>query len=104
MWLCSTWRSLNSNARHRISSEIGAAIREDAAEAIVLGCAGMTDLAAALSHEHGVPVIDGVSAAVKLCEGLVALGLKTSKSGGYARPRSKKFAGMFSAFSPSIAG
>jgi allantoin racemase len=91
-----------SNARHRISGEIGAAIREDAAEAIVLGCAGMTELARSLSREHGVPVIDGVSAAVKLCESLVALGLKTSKSGGYAQPRSKRFAGMFSAFSPSI--
>jgi len=92
-----------SSARRRISAEIGAAIREDAAEAVVLGCAGMTELARSLSHEHGVPVIDGVAAAVKLCESLVALGLKTSKSGGYAQPRRKRFAGMFSAFSPSTA-
>ncbi|TIV31771.1 MAG: aspartate/glutamate racemase family protein, partial [Mesorhizobium sp.] len=49
-----------SNARHRISQEIARAIREDHAEAIVLGCAGMADLARSLSEEHGVPVLDGV--------------------------------------------
>ncbi|KYB44955.1 Asp/Glu/hydantoin racemase, partial [Brucella anthropi] len=72
-----------SDARKRISEEIARAIRDDHAEAIVLGCAGMADLAASLSEEHGLPVIDGVTAAVKLCEGLVSLGLKTSKRGGY---------------------
>lgn len=91
----------DSNARERISAEIGAAIVEDRAEAVVLGCAGMADLAQALSVEHGVPVLDGVSCAVKLAEGLVALGLKTSAAGGYARPRSKKYSGLFAPFSPA---
>ncbi len=89
-----------SGAARRISQEVGAAVREDRAEAIVLGCAGMTDLADALAREHGVPVVDGVAAAVKLCEGLAALGLKTSKIGGYAPPRPKRFTGMFAAWSP----
>jgi len=89
-----------SPARGRISEEIGRAIREDGAEAIVLGCAGMADLADALSHEHGLPVIDGAAAAVKLCEGLVALGLKTSKRGGYASPRAKAYAGQFAPYAP----
>ena len=62
------------------SREIGRAIDEDRAEAIVLGCAGMTDLAASFAEEHGVPVLDGVACAVKLCEALVAIGLKTSKA------------------------
>lgn len=48
-----------SDARHRISAEIARAVVEDKAEAIVLGCAGMADLAQALSVEHGVPVLDG---------------------------------------------
>ncbi len=90
----------DSAARARISAEIAAALREDAAEAVVLGCAGMTDLAASLSQEHGVPVLDGVSCAVKICEGLVDLGLKTSKAGGYARPLPKAYSGPFAAFSP----
>ncbi|MCK4205656.1 aspartate/glutamate racemase family protein [Brucella pituitosa] len=89
-----------SDARKRISEEIARAIRDDHAEAIVLGCAGMADLAASLSQEHGLPVIDGVTAAVKLCEGLVSLGLKTSKRGGYLPPRTKIFEGMFEPYSP----
>ncbi len=90
-----------SAARHRISAEIAAAIREDHAEAIVLGCAGMAGLADDLAREHGLPVLDGVAAAVKLCESLVTLGLKTSKVGGYARPLAKAYAGLFSGFSPA---
>ena len=78
-----------SDAYRRISAEIAAAIAEDRAEAIVLGCAGMADLAASLSALHKVPVVDGVAAAVKLAESLVSLGLSTSKSRGWAFPRSK---------------
>ncbi|MBZ9821272.1 aspartate/glutamate racemase family protein [Mesorhizobium sp. CA4] len=89
-----------SNARHRISREIARAISEDHAEAIVLGCAGMADLANSLSEEHGVPVLDGVVCAVTLAEGLCKVGLRTSKIGGYAAPRGKRFAGMFAPLSP----
>jgi len=90
-----------SNARHRISEEIARAISEDKAEAIVLGCAGMADLAHSLSEEHGVPVLDGVVCAVTLAEGLFKVGLRTSKVGGYAAPRGKRFAGVFSSLSPA---
>jgi allantoin racemase len=84
-----------SGAREKLSHEIDRAKREDHAEAIVLGCAGMADLAASLAIEHEMPVIDGVSASVKLAESLVALGLKTSKLGAYARPLAKPYAGVF---------
>jgi allantoin racemase len=90
-----------SAARRRISAEIGRALKEDQAEAIVLGCAGMTDLAAALSKEHGVPVLDGVGCAVKLAEGLVTLRLETSKRGGYASPQPKHYSGLLAPFSPA---
>lgn len=72
--------------RARIAAEIAAAIEDDGAEAIVLGCAGMTDLAASLSTEFGLPVLDGVVCAVGLCETLARLGLTTSKIGGYSPP------------------
>lgn len=87
-----------SDARARISAEIAEAVVQDHAEAVVLGCAGMADLAQALSREHGLPVVDGVSSAVKLAEGLVSLGLKTSKRGGYAAPRPKSYSGIFARF------
>lgn len=89
-----------SNARARISAEIARALEDDHAEAIVLGCAGMADLAASLSAEFGLPVIDGVAAAVVLAEGLAALGLRTAKRGGYARPLAKTYSGIFAPFSP----
>ena len=76
-----------SAACDRITAEIGEALRDDRPEAIVLGCAGMADLAASFSSRFGLPVIEGVSAAVKLAEALVGLGLETSKLGGWATPR-----------------
>ncbi len=89
-----------SGARDRISEAIEAAKRDDRAEAIVLGCAGMADLAAALSAKHGLPVIDGVASAVALVEGLARLGVTTSKLGGYAPPLKKPYAGIFAGFAP----
>jgi allantoin racemase len=89
-----------SNARDRLRNEMSAALRDDRAEAIVLGCAGMADLAADLSREFGVPVVDGVAAAVKQAEGLVALGLKTAKRGAYAFPISKPYHGLLTPFEP----
>lgn len=44
------------------------AVEEDGAEAIVLGCAGVGGVREALEQKLGVPVIDGVVAAVKLAE------------------------------------
>ena len=88
----------DSEATKLIRVEIQKALNDDRSEAIVLGCAGMVDLAAKLSEEFGVPVIDGVSAAVKLVESLVALGLQTSKLNGYAYPRSKTYLGLFQTF------
>lgn len=90
----------NSGARDKLRSEITRAIAEDNAEAIVLGCAGMADLARTLQAEFGMPVIDGVGAAVKQAEALVALGLSTSKRGPYAAPVRKPFVGMMQAFAP----
>jgi allantoin racemase len=84
----------------RIEAEIARAIAEDRAEAIILGCAGMTDLAAELSAEFGLPVIDGVAAAVKLMEALIGLGLRTAKIGGYAAPLAKTYVGALAEFAP----
>lgn len=69
--------------------EIEAAKKEDAAEAIILGCAGMSALCDRLREATGVPVIDGVTAAVKLAEALVGAGYSTSKVNAYDYPRIK---------------
>ena len=60
----------------------------------------MADLCHTLQQRLGVPVVDGVAAAVKLAEGLVSLGLGTSKRGDYALPLPKTYAGLASPYSP----
>jgi allantoin racemase len=62
------------------------AIDQDDAEAIILGCAGLTDLLIPLRDALGVPVIDGVPAAVTMAEGLLAQGLTTSRASTFAAP------------------
>jgi allantoin racemase len=90
----------SSGARRLIEREIERALAKDGAEAIVLGCAGMTDLARDLERSVGVPVLDGVACAVSLAESLVRLGLKTSKRNTYAPPLAKAYTGEFKRFSP----
>jgi allantoin racemase len=90
----------NSPARGRISQEIETAKSQDGCEAIVLGCAGMADLAISLSLEHGLPVIDGVSVAIGLIEMLARNNLRTSKIGGYAKPLPKPYLGSFAPYAP----
>ena len=70
------------------------AIDEDDAEVICLGCAGMAGLDIQLQQELGVPVLDGVVCALKLLEGIVGYGLKTSKRRVYARPGYKPQIGL----------
>ena len=69
------------------------AIRDDKAEVICLGCGGMAGLDEQIRQRTGVPVVDGVTAAVMVAESLVRLGLSTSKVRTYATPRPKKVIG-----------
>lgn len=77
----------------RIEAAARSALVRDRSGAIVLGCAGMAPLCEALSQRLGVPVVDGVAAAVKFAEALAALRLRTAKHGDYAPPPPKPFAG-----------
>jgi len=88
-----------SGAEEKLDAEIARAL-DKGAEAIVLGCAGMADLALALSRKFGVPVIDGVAAAVKQAEALVGLKLTTSRRGSYAFSAAKSYTGMLEPFAP----
>ena len=62
-----------------IAEEIARALDEDACQAVVLGCAGMADLAESMTERFGLPVIDGVAAAVTFCEGLKRAGIGSSR-------------------------
>ncbi len=90
-----------SNARGAILAECRKAMAEDHADCVLLGCAGMADLQRSIAEELGIPVVDGVAAAVKLVESLVALGLRTSKAGALDYPLPKSYAGSFAGYAPS---
>ncbi|MGV0814051.1 aspartate/glutamate racemase family protein [Mycolicibacterium boenickei] len=67
-----------------IVDEAARAVTEDGADVICLGCAGMSGVVGAVTAKLGVPVVDGVAAAVGLAQAVVGLGLSTSKAGVYA--------------------
>jgi len=67
---------------------------EDGAECVVLGCAGFVQFLDELNERLPIPVVDGVIPAVKLCEVLVDMGLKTSKHRLWAPPEPKTILGL----------
>lgn len=74
-----------------IAEQAAQAVEQDRAEVICLGCGGMSGLSERVVERTGVPVVDGVAAAVTIAESLVRLGLTTSKVRTYAPPRPKHF-------------
>ncbi len=86
--------SASEVAGGRIVDQAVLAVTRDRAEVIVLGCAEMSGLVDAVSRGAGVPVVDGVRAAVVLAEGLVRCRLTTSKVRTFASPEPLPYAGM----------
>ena len=70
-----------------------AAVEEDGAESILLGCAGMGPLEERMRAELDVPVLDGVVCAVKIAEALHDCQLSTSKIAAFAWPEAKEMVG-----------
>ena len=77
-----------------IVEQAAAAVTQDHAEVICLGCGGMAELEQKVRARTGVPVVDGVASAVTIAESLVRMGLKTSKVRTYAPPRPKRVTGF----------
>ena len=91
----------NAAGLEKVIAACRRALMEDDSEAIVLGCAGMAPWHPAIQEALDVPVIDGVTAAVRQVESLVALGLATSKRQEWAHPIPKTYSGWLAALSPS---
>ncbi len=66
----------------------GKAVDQDGAQAVILGCTGMTGMAKEVEALLGVHVIDPLPAAVKMAESLISLGLSQSRL-AYMRPPEK---------------
>jgi allantoin racemase len=82
-----------------IEREALAAVEEDGAEVICLGCAGMAGFDKALEKKLGVPVLDGFVCALKLLELFNQYGLRHSKILTYTAPFAKGLTGLSSRFS-----
>jgi allantoin racemase len=80
--------------KRRLGEEAQLAIDEDGAEVIVLGCGGLGGFDKELEAQIGVPVIDGIVAAVKMAEACHAYGVSTSKVSTFARPYPKDITGF----------
>ena len=85
--------------RSSIENKAREAIEEDGAEVIVLGCGGFAGLDKELQLKLGVPVIEGVSAALKIMEALLGYGVTTSKIQTYAQPDPKPLRELPAVFS-----
>jgi allantoin racemase len=79
-----------SEARKLVVELCRRAVELDQADSVVLGCAGMADFCTEVAEQVGVPVIDGVTAAVTFVEALLRLGLQTSTRSEYASPPPKE--------------
>ena len=77
-----------------IVAEAQRAVEQDRAEVAVLGCGGMAALEGAVHQRCGVPVVDGVAAAVSVAQSLVRLRLRTSKVRAYTSPLPKDLKGF----------
>jgi allantoin racemase len=64
----------------------GRRLAADGAEALILACGGMADVAATVEREVGLPVCDGVSFGATLGYAMWRCGLRTSKTGAYGWP------------------
>lgn len=69
--------------REKLVKEGIKAVKEDGAEVLILGCAGMAGLDKEIEKMVGVPTIDGVVSALMMIESLIRYGVKTSKIGKY---------------------
>jgi allantoin racemase len=69
--------------RARLAEEARAAVEQDGAEVILLGCAGMAGLQETVASAANVPVVDPVQAGVTLVGALARSGARTSKRNRY---------------------
>jgi allantoin racemase len=71
-----------------------AAVREDGADVLIIAGAPLAGLARSIAHRVPVPVVDGVSSAVRHAETLAALAPQAATAGSFAPPPIKDWHGL----------
>lgn len=75
-------------------AEAAGALARDGAEAVILGGAALAGMAPRIQDAVPVPLVDGIAAAVRLAEALVALGVQRPRAGSYAPPTGRASTGL----------
>jgi len=86
--------SVQEDHAERLEAMSLQAVREDGADVIIVAGAPLAGLARSLKGKIPVPVVDGVSSAVRHCESLVALQAGSAREGSFARPPQKPNTGL----------
>ncbi|MCG8383285.1 MAG: aspartate/glutamate racemase family protein [Gammaproteobacteria bacterium] len=75
----------DADLNEAISQHAQHIVHTDAAEVLVLGCAGLSRYRKQLEVYLNLPVVDGLAVAITFAEGLFKAGLSTSKANTYRR-------------------
>ena len=78
----------------RLKALCTAVVDEDGADVVILGGAPLAGLARSIAGEIPVPVVDGVSSAVRHAETLVRLNPGAARAGSFAPPPAKPSIGL----------
>jgi len=80
-----------AKTKRRLMEVANAAVEEDGAEVIIMGCAGMAGYAEEIERALKIKVLDPAAVALKTAEAMADLGLTHSKVGLFAAPPEKEF-------------
>ncbi|MDQ6596613.1 Asp/Glu/hydantoin racemase [Bacillus salipaludis] len=86
--------SVQEDHSKRLKELAKEAVEKDGADVIILAGAPLAGLARTLEGQLSVPVVDGVSSAVRHCESLIALNPGRAVAGSFAKPPIKPNKGL----------
>ena len=86
--------SVQDDHEERLLELATLAVDEDGADSIILAGAPLAGLARKLKNKITVPVVDGVSSALKHCEALIALNPGATRKGSFSLPPEKPNRGL----------
>jgi allantoin racemase len=75
-------------------TEAAIGLAREGADAVLLGGAALAGMGTRIQPRVPVPLVDGIAAAVKFAEGLVALSLPKATVGGFAAPAGRASLGL----------
>lgn len=70
------------------------AVAEDSADVVIFGGGPVAGLAREVEDRMPVPVLDGVTSAVRLIEAMIALNPRPARAGSFKRPNAKPSSGL----------